>query len=104
MVRNKLKLNADKTHLMTVGTIERLRMLETKVTVVMDGCTLEESPDKVETLLGLQIEPSLKWQKQVEELVKKLRKRLTGLAHLRYIAQYQLRKTIAEGIFTSVLT
>ena len=81
-----------------------MRVLETKVTVVMDGCTLEESPDKVETLLGLQIEPSLKWQKQVEELVKKLRKRLTGLAHLRYIAQYQLRKTIAEGIFTSVLT
>ena len=64
MVSNKLKLNADKTHLMTVGTIERLRMLETKVTVVMDGFTLEESPDKVETLLGVQIEPSLKWQKK----------------------------------------
>ena len=104
MVRNKLKLNADKTHLMTVGTIERLRSLENKVNVVMDGFTLEESPEKVETLLGLQIEPGLKWQKQVEELIKKLRKRLTGLAHLRNIAKYQLRKTIAEGIFMSVLT
>ena len=104
MVMNKLKLNADKTHLMTVGTTERLRLLENKVSVVMDGFTLEESPEKVETLLGLQIEPGLKWQKQVEELIKKLRKRLTGLAHLRNIAHYQLRKTIAEGIFMSVLT
>ena len=103
MLENKLKLNADKTLLMTVGTNERLRSLDTKVTVVMDGFTLEESKDKVETLLGCNIEPGLKWHKQVDELLGKLKKRLTGLAHLRNIIPYNIRKTITEGIFTSVL-
>ena len=92
MVMNKLKLNADKTHLMTVGTTERLRLLDNKVIVVMNRFTLVESPGKGETLLRLQIEPWLKWQKQVEKRTTKLRIRLTGLAHLRNIANYQLRK------------
>ena len=104
MMANKLKLNADKTHLLTVGTIERLRTLENTVNVVMDGYTLEESSDKVETLLGCQIEPGMKWHKQIEELIKKLRKRLTGLAHLRNIIPFKLRKTITEGMFMSVLS
>ena len=104
MMGNKLKLNADKTHLLTVGTIERLRALEDKVTVVMDGYTLVESGDKVETLLGCQIEPGMKWHKHIEELIKKLRKRLTGLAHLRNILPFKLRKTITEGMFMSVLS
>ena len=103
MLGNKLKLNADKTHLLTVGTSERLRSLDDKVNVVMDGFTLVESRDKVETLLGCQIEPGLKWHKQVDELLGKLRKRLTGLAHLRNIIPYNLRKTITEGMFMSVL-
>ena len=59
MMENKLKLNADKTHLMTVGTKERLRLQNSKVEVVMDGISLTESKDKVETLLGCQIEPGL---------------------------------------------
>ena len=95
--------NADKTHLMTVGTSRRLQLQEQRVVVVMDGCVLQESVDKVETLLGSQIEPSLKWHKQVEELLKKLKKRLTALENLRFIIPFQFRKTITEGIFTSVL-
>ena len=104
MAGNKLKLNADKTHLMTVGTSRRLQMQESQVVVVMDDCALEESDDKFETLLGCQIEPDLKWHKQVEELIKKLKKRLTALANLRNIIPLHLRKTITEGIFTSVLS
>ena len=69
----------------------------------MDGCLLQESLEKVETLLGCQIEPSLKWHKQVEELLSKLRSRLTALQNLRNIIPYHLRKRITEGIFTSVL-
>ena len=104
MAENKLKLNADKTHIMTVGTSARLQMQSSQVRVVMDGLTLEESKDKVETLLGLQIEPILKWHKQIEELLKKLKKRLTGLANLRSIIPFHLRKRITEGMFTSVLS
>ena len=85
------------------GTGARLRSQESTAVVTMDGCTLEESEDKVETLLGVQIEPTLKWHKQVEALLAKLKKRLTGLSHLRNILPYELRKRITEGMFTSVL-
>ena len=64
---------------------------------------LEESEDKVETLLGVQIEPTLKWHRQVKALLAKLKKRLTGLVHLRNILPYELRKRINEGMITSVL-
>ena len=103
MVGNKLKLNAGKTHLMTVGTGARLQLQESQVNVRMDGCHLQESTDKFETLLGCQVEPNLKWHKQVEELLKKLKKRLTALQNLMNIIPFHLRKRITEGIFTSVL-
>ena len=103
MQGNKLKLNAGKTHLMTVGTGARLRIQTSPVIVRMDGVMLEESPEKFETLLGLQIEPNLKWHRQVQGLTTKLKKRLTGLAHLRNILSYDLRKQITDGMFTSVL-
>ena len=103
MMENRLKLNADKTHLMTVGTRARLQLQESQVIVRMDGCQLLESKDKFETLLGCQVEPNLKWHKQVEELIKKLKKRLTALQNLRNIIPFHLRKRITEGIFTSVL-
>ena len=103
MMGNKLKLNADKTHLMTVGTGARLMIQASKVTVEMDGLQLEESKDMFETLLGLQIEPNLKWHKQVEVLLERLKKRLTGLQKLRNIIPYHLRKRITEGMFTSIL-
>jgi hypothetical protein len=45
MKGNKLKLNASKTHLMTVGTGARLRSQASTVVVQTDGCVLEESAD-----------------------------------------------------------
>ena len=37
------------------------------------------------------------------ELQKKLKKRIAGLAHLKFILPYQLRKIVSEGMFNSVL-
>ena len=88
---------------MTVGTSVRLGMQDSKVLVKMDGIDLEESEEQFETLLGCHIEPHLKWHKQVSELLKKLKKRLTALENLRNIIPFHLRKRITEGIFTSVL-
>ena len=103
MCCNKFKLNADKTHLLTVGTEQRLKILDKTVEVTMDGIVLVENKVKSELLLGCQLESSLKWHIQVEELVKKLKKRLAGLASLKYIAPYETRKTLTHGIFNSVL-
>ena len=103
MASNQFKLNASKTHLMTVGTGERLRSLETTVDVVMDGVQLVESKENCELLLGCDLQSNLKWHTQVENLVKKLRKRLVGLNSLKYILPFQFRKQINLGMFNSVL-
>ena len=103
MSSNQFKLNADKTHLLTVGTLQRLRNLDDEIDVTMDGIKLVESEDDFELLIGCQLQSSLKWHIQIEELVKKLKKRLTGLASLKFILPYQFRKTMTLGIFNSVL-
>ena len=103
MERNMLKLNADKTHILTLGTDERLSLLENRVRVKMDGIELEESEGKFEILLGCHIQANLKWQELVLGLQRKLKKRLAGLAHLKFILPFQLRKIVCEGMFNSVL-
>ena len=103
MKSNLLKLNPDKTHVMTLGTAERLRTLTSKVKVTMDDVQLEESPQQAELLLGCHIQANLKWNTQVEMLLSKLRKRITGLMKIRFVGTFNLRKTITEGIFNSVL-
>ena len=103
-MRHKLKLNADKTHILTLGTEQRLRLPGNKVNVKMDDFTLQESPEQFETLLGCCIEPHLKWHKQITELLSKLKKRLAGLAHLKFVLSYNLRKIVSEGLFNSVLS
>ena len=102
MKSNKLKLNPGKTHLITLGTSQRLR-ISTQIEVYMDGVLLEENPEHSEVLLGCQIQGNLKWQKQVQVLKGKLRTRLIGLAKLKSFAQAAIRKNITEGIFNSVL-
>ena len=46
MSSNKLKLNPDKTHILTVGTQERLRRLPDTIQVVMDNVILGENQAK----------------------------------------------------------
>ena len=103
MCSNQFKLNADKTHLLTVGTGERLRILQSKVEVEMDGVHLVESKEGCELMLGCQLESNLKWHVQIEDLLAKLKKRLVGLTSLKYILPYNTRNTITLGMFNSVL-
>ena len=103
MKANKLKLNPEKTHILTMGTQERLNTLTDTVRVVMDNIELIEDPSKCELLLGCQIASNLKWHQQVAALATKLRTRLVGLAHLKFICTYDVRKTITEGMFNSVM-
>ena len=103
MASNQLKLNPDKTHILTLGTDRRLDRPENQVSVVMDGVTLAESIEKCETLLGCEIQADLKWHHQVIELKSKLRKRLVGLGHIKFILPFHTRKIVSEGMFNSVL-
>ena len=103
MKENKLKLNADKTHLITVGTSQRVAGLPHSVAVEMDGIHLEENNEKCEALLGVSVQFNLKWHKSIENLKDKLMKRLAGLTKLRFIVPFIILKTITQGIFNSVL-
>ena len=102
MRANKLKLNPEKTHILKVGTQQRLKTLK-PLEVYMDNMLLKEDPSHKESLLGCQIQGDLKWQNQVSSLKSRLAQRLNGLRHLRYICTYSVRKMIAEGCFNSVL-
>ena len=104
MIANKLKLNIDKTHYMTLGTKRRLQLQEESPHVEICGLSIEESSAGVEVLLGCQIQSSLKWHSQIAELIKKLKKRVAAVEHLRYIMPFNLRKTFVEGLFTSVIS
>ena len=103
MSENLLQLNADKTHILTLGTRERLALIGNRVSVKMDGILLQENLEHRETLLGVVIEANLKWHGQVKTLLAKLKARLAGLAHVKHVLPYTEMKTVSEGLFGSVL-
>ena len=103
MKSNKLKLNAKKTHILTMGTQQRLSRLPRNLEVTMDNVLLKEAPSKSEALLGCIIDSNLKWKSHIDMLTSKLVKRLSSLSHLRYICPFKVRKTISKGLFNSVI-
>ena len=90
-------------YLLTVGTAERMRNLLNPVNVEMEGFTLTEGADKCELLVGVQIQAILKWHEQIKLLHEKLQTSLAGLMKLKFILQQNFLKTLAEGLFNSVL-
>ena len=103
MMRNKLRLNVDKTHLITVGTRNRIAGLPSEIMVEMDSVKLKESVEKSEVLLGVSVENNLKWHQTVNTLKMKLKSRIAGLSKLRCIVPFHTLKYITQGIFNSVL-
>ena len=103
MVANSFKLNADKTHLLTIGTSSRLNKVERDMVVTMDGVTLKQSSEKVGELLGVKVQNDLKWSRQIEQLTSKLKTRVAGLQKIRYVMNRGTRKNIVQGFFNSVL-
>ena len=98
-----LKLNPGKTHVMTIGTEQRLRTRREHLEVIMDGVVLQEDPSNEEVLLGCHIQSNMKWSKQYCSLMLKLKKRVAGLEKIKYVVPFSVRKVIAEGVFNSVL-
>ena len=84
-------------------TTDRLRTVQNQVIVQMEGLTLAEGVDKCELLLGVQVQANLKWNEQFKLLHEKLQTRLVGLMKLKFIVKQDTMKTIAEGLFNSVL-
>ena len=103
MMQNRLKLNVEKTHVMLLGTSQKLQKINTNLTVEIDGLRIIGDRENAERLLGVYILPNLKWSKQIMELKSKLKKRLSGLSMLKYIVPYATLRTLAHGLFMSVI-
>ena len=78
-------------------------MLPRKLEMRIENTILKESFTGSESLLGCHIDGSLKWNSQVRLLVGKLIKRLNYLLSLQNICSFSMRKTLAEGLFNSVM-
>ena len=102
MSQNQFKLNAEKTHLMVVGTEAKLRRKK-EIQVRMDEVELMETADGQETLLGVVIQNNFKWTSQIEKLCSKLKQRLLGLEKLRRIMNTSTKSSVIQGVFQSVL-
>jgi len=100
---NHCKLNANKTHLLVLRTSNKFKNMPDRLNVPMEGFMLQESVKTSEMLLGVKLQLDLKWTEQISFLSCKLIKRLACLEKLRHIMGVNLRKTIVEGIFNSIL-
>ena len=69
----------------------------------MDNIRLQQDKDNCELLLGCRVQANLKWKRQIKVLISKLKTRLAGLAKLKFVLEFSLKKIITEGIFNSVM-
>ena len=106
MQMNELQLNAEKTHLLVGGTSQMLARVKSveDVSISMNGVQIRESEETYETILGVLIQPNLKWTQHCAELRSRLKARLSGLRKVQSILDLVQRKIVAQSIFQSVLT
>ena len=104
MVGNKLVINADKTHLVVMGSKKHEAARQT---VELRAGQHLISPSATEKLLGCSINENLKWQTHIQtgesSLMKQLTSRLNALQKVSIHATFKTRLSAANGVFMSVL-
>ena len=104
MAANNLVINAEKTHLVVMGT-KSTAAKRNDVSLVAGSHTV--SPSMTEKLLGAHISQDLKWKHHIlvseDSLVKQLLSRVNGLAMLSPRASLETRLMVANGIIMSKL-
>ena len=104
MQKNRLCLNIDKTHLMVIGTNQRLKRLSITDNLDMQMGNFSLTQSNSENLLGIIVQADLKWTNYDDELKTELQGRLQGLQIVRNIVNsMQIRKQVAESLFMSIL-
>ena len=87
-----------------MGTQQKLNSADSTLQIQMDGVSINEDSNGTELLLGCYVQRDLIQTNQVEYVCAKLKNRLVGQSCLKYCAPYDIRKSITEGLFNSVLT
>ena len=102
MAANKLVINADKTHLLVLGTkaMEEKRGL---VSILADEHTIK--PSRQEKLLGCIVSDNLKWKHHIldheQSLIRQLTRRVNGLAMITFRADFKTKLMVANGLVMS---
>ena len=104
MVNNKLVINADKTHLVVMGS----RKMDTdRQSVRLTAGLHTIVPSVSEKLLGCNIHQNLKWQTHIQNaensLTRQLTSRLNALQKVSVNACFKTRLSAANGVFMSSL-
>ena len=86
-----------------MGTQQRINRPENTVNVSMEGFAIEESEQKHETVLGIDVQNNLKWDIYISKLRGKLKKRIAGIYKLRNLVPFNTLSIICQGWFKSVL-
>ena len=89
---------------MMLGTSRHIQNQDEKIRVYMDGQLLEQSHSRIESSLGCDFEPNLKWNHDIKSVLNRLKHRLAALGNLRYVVPYDVRKNMTEALFVSVLS
>ena len=104
MAANNLVINADKTHLVVMGTKSTVAKRK-DVALIAGSHTI--SPSRTEKLLGGHVSQDLKWKHHIlaseDSLVKQLTSRVNGLAMMSPRASLETRLMVANGIVMSKL-
>ena len=105
MANNKLVINADKTHLLVMGTP---KFSAARQLVRIKAGNEDIEPTKTEKLLGLHIHESLKWKEHVlandASLIKMLTTRLSALKKISKNGSFMTRLMVANSCFMSIIT
>ena len=104
MAANKLVINADKTHLIVMGTKATAKR-RGEVTLQADQHVI--APSRTEKLLGGYMSEDLKWKEHIlgndQSLSNQLTSRVNGLLMVAARAPFSIRLSVANGIFMSKL-
>ena len=99
MSANRLAANTDKTHVMIMRRKNRSENEDLQVKV--GSHVIKESAK--ENLLGIIVENDLSWNAHVKNLVKKLKFRMFTLRRLSHCLPRDMLKSVACGIFLSLI-
>jgi hypothetical protein len=104
MAANKLVINADKTHLLVMGT---QAMGQTRQEVQLAAGQHVIFPSPTEKLLGCNIHENMKWREHLQlseqSLTRQLTSRVNALSKLSVNATFKTRLMAANGAFMSLL-
>ena len=102
MAANKLVINADKTHLLVLGTRS---MAEKRNLVSMQADNHTILPSKQEKLLGCIVSDNLKWREHIldneQSMVRQLTSRVNALSMISSRADFSTKLMLANGIVMS---